>query len=196
MPASIVFASFALSLDGYIASASRDLAWLNNALARDEDYGFAATMQRTGAYVIGANTYQEMLGLSAAASGDATPTYVVTHRADWPKAPAHVHFVSGDLRALLANIQSQTDKDLWVFGGGDLVTQCLALDLLDELSLAIVPVLLGGGLPLFRPLPAPINLRLAEAKPYKSGIVLLKYGRASAPPRPRRGSRARHDTKP
>jgi dihydrofolate reductase len=141
-------------------------------------------MQRTGAYVIGANTYQEMLGMTAAAGGDATPTYVVTHRTDWPNAPAHVRFVSGGLRALFVDIKAQTDKDLWVFGGGDLVTQCLALDLLDELSLAIVPVLLGGGLPLFRPLPAPINLRLTEAKPYKSGIVLLKYVRGSAPARP------------
>jgi dihydrofolate reductase len=80
MPPSTVFASFALSLDGYIAAPSRDLAWLNYAMAPDEDYGFAETMQRAGAYVLGANTYQEMLGTAQSGGGDSTPTCVVTHR--------------------------------------------------------------------------------------------------------------------
>lgn len=184
MQRSKVFASFAASVDGYIASRTRDMAWLNNALSPDEDYGFAETMQRTGAYVLGANTYQEMMGAGQAGGGDTTPTYVVTHRTDWPKAGDHIRFVGGDLRRLIEDIRAQTEKDIWIFGGGDLVTQCLELDLLDELSLAVVPVLLGGGVPSFRGLTAPKGLHLTECKPFKSGIVLLRYARGSGPAGP------------
>ena len=72
-----VFAGVAASLDGFIQSGSGDLSWLNDAMAPGENYGFAATEARTGAYVVGANTYREM-GRSA---GGGVPTYVVTHDA-------------------------------------------------------------------------------------------------------------------
>jgi hypothetical protein len=64
------FAGMAASLDGFVRSASGDLSWLDDAMAPGEDYGFAETEARTGAYVIGANTYREM-GRSA---GDGVPT--------------------------------------------------------------------------------------------------------------------------
>ena len=54
-----IFASIAASLDGYIASTSGDLAWLNDSMRRDEDYGFTEMMKRTGAYVLGAKTHRE-----------------------------------------------------------------------------------------------------------------------------------------
>ena len=55
-----VFAGMAASLDGLIQSTSGDLSWLDDAMAPGEDYGFAQTEARTGAYVIGANTYREI----------------------------------------------------------------------------------------------------------------------------------------
>ena len=65
-----VFAGMAASLDGLIQSTSGDLSWLNDAMAPGEDYGFAQIEARTGAYVVGANTYREM-GRSA---GSGVPT--------------------------------------------------------------------------------------------------------------------------
>lgn len=53
-----VFGGMAASLDGYIASENGDLSWLNDAMAKDEDYGFEATERRTGAYIMGANTME------------------------------------------------------------------------------------------------------------------------------------------
>ena len=55
-----VFGGMAASLDGYIASENGDLSWLNDAMAKDEDYGFEATERRTGAYIMGANTFREV----------------------------------------------------------------------------------------------------------------------------------------
>jgi dihydrofolate reductase len=171
-----VFASIAASVDGYIASTSGDLAWLNDSMRRDEDYGFEELMQRTGAYVMGANTHRESAGMGGGTSGP--PTWVLTH-ADPSEAPKGVTFASGDVREVLEAAQVATDKDVNIFGGGDVITQALAADALDELSVAIVPVVLGAGTPLFGSLDQAARLRLAEHRAYDSGIVKLRYERAT-----------------
>ena len=171
-----IFASIAASLDGFIASTDGDLAWLNDSMRRDEDYGFAETMKRTGAYVMGAKTNRESAGMGGGTSGP--PTFVLTH-ADPETAPPGVTFVSGDVREALKAAQSTTERDVYIFGGGDVLTQTIAADALDELAIAVVPVVLGGGTRLFGALDQAARLRLAECRPFDSGIVLLRYERPS-----------------
>lgn len=161
----------AASLDGFIQSRSGDLSWLNDAMSPSEDYGFSETTLRTGAYVIGANTYREMAGMSL---GD-IPTYVVTHDESIVATGKHLHTFAGDLPELFAQIKAETDRDICVYGGGNLVTQCLELDLLDELGVSVIPVILGAGVPFFEQLSSPHKLNLLTCKPFPSGIVLLNY---------------------
>jgi dihydrofolate reductase len=167
-----VFAGMAASLDGFIQSTSRDLSWLNDAMAPGEDYGFAATEARTGAYVIGANTYREM-GRSA---GGGVPTYVVTHDAALAGG-RDVRPYAGDLTRLLDTVRREIDpgRDICVFGGGQLVTQLLQLGLIDELGVAVIPVVLGDGVPFFGTMSSATKLELMECRPFPSGIVLLNY---------------------
>lgn len=172
-----VFAAMGASLDGYIASATGDLSWLNDAMAKDEDYGFAGMAERTGAYVMGGNTYREVSGSGGAGAGK-TPTWVVTHRHDLER-PGHVHLYSGDLRELVERIKKETDKDIFLFGGADLVTQFIDLDLVDELGIAVVPVLLGDGVRFFGRLDSWKRLTLVECRRFGSGIVALDYSLAS-----------------
>ena len=170
----VVFAGMAASLDGYIRSESGDLSWLNDAMAQGEDYGFEETERRTGAYVIGANTYREVAGMGG--MGSAVPSYVVTHDDSLP-AKGNTQRYAGDLEALLARIRSEIpeDKDICVFGGGRLVTELLDLGLLDELTVSVIPVVLGAGLPFFGRLERQRRLALVECRPFPSGIVLLTY---------------------
>ncbi len=169
----LVFASLACSVDGYISSTSGDTAWLNDTMRRDEDYGLAETMSRTGAYVLGASTYREsaaMLGSGKAGP----PTYVLTH-ADPADAPPGATFMSGDFREVITAARAATGKDVFVFGGGDVVTQSIAAGALDELTIAVVPVILGGGTRLVGELEEAARLRLADCRSFESGIVLLRY---------------------
>ncbi len=168
-----VFAGMAASLDGFIQSASGDLSWLNDAMAPGEDYGFAETEARTGAYVVGANTYREM---GSSGVGGRVPTYVVTHDPDL-KLGKNVRRYAGDLAQLIDTVRSDIDpaKDICVFGGGRLVTQLLEFDLIDELGVSVIPVLLGGGVPFFRAMGSSTKLELMECRPFRSGIVLLNY---------------------
>jgi dihydrofolate reductase len=85
---------------------------------------------------------------------------------------------SGDLGDLVGRIKSSipADKDICVFGGGQLMTEFIELGLLDELGVAVVPVILGGGVPFFGRISRWSKLELLECRPFPSGIVLLTYG--------------------
>ena len=168
-----IFTSIAVSLDGYIASKSGDLSWLNDTMVKGEDYGFEETMKRTGLYVMGANSYKEML--KSGMAGGKELTYVITKEKDLKKSP-RTHFYDGDLRELAEKVKAETDKDIYIWGGGSVITQFIDLDLLDELNLAMIPVLLGDGAPLFGNLSGLKKLRLIVCEKFeKSGIALLKY---------------------
>jgi dihydrofolate reductase len=181
----VVFGGMAASLDGYIASNSGDLSWLNDAMRRGEDYGFAETMKRTGAFVIGARTYEGMLEQGMAGGKDTVATWVVTHRT--LKTGTRTKLYSGDLAELVSTIKAETDKDVCVFGGGNLVTQFLDLGLIDEIGISIIPVVLGEGVRFFGSTAGWKRLELAECKQFPSGIVLLNYRvKQAAAPRKRR----------
>jgi dihydrofolate reductase len=173
-PMGMVFGGMAASLDGFIASRDGDLSWLNDAMSPEEDYGFAETARRTGAYIVGASTYREIVRMGTS-SGDRTPTFVVTHQNDLERLGDHVTLYSGDPRELVKRVKAQTDRDICLFGGANLLTQFLDLDLIDELGMSIIPVLLGDGVPFFGRLAERKRLKLVECKPFKSGIVLLNY---------------------
>lgn len=171
---SIVFGGMAASLDGFIASESGDLSWLNNSMGKNEDYGFESTERRTGAYIMGANTFSEVSKMGG--GGSKVPTYVVTH--DQTLATkGRTELFSGDLRELVTRIKESIpqDKDICLFGGGELVTEFVELGLIDELGLSIIPVVLGGGVPFFGRVSQWTTLELLECRHYPSGIVLLNY---------------------
>lgn len=124
---------------------------------------------------MGATSYKETLAMGGTGDNN-TPTYVVTHDKNL-KAGKNVHMYSGDLRGLIEKIKSEIDenKDIYIWGGGDIVTQLVDQDQLDELIIAIAPVLLGSGVPLFGKLHEWKKLELVGSNQFKSGIILLKY---------------------
>ena len=63
--------------------------------------------------------------------------------------------------------------------GGVLIRQFLAAGLIDDLTVTIVPVILGAGTPLFAGLPARVPLTLTGSQSYGSGLVTLRYLPAS-----------------
>ena len=166
----------AMSLDGYIARKTGDNGWLNNAMSPNEEYGFAELMSKIGAYILGANTYREIAKSGMTGRDNEVPTYVVSHQEDL-KTGKNTYLYSGDLTELIKKIKAETEKDIWLFGGGDLTTQWINLNLVDELAIAIVPVLIGGDVPFFGTVVEQKNLILLESKTYeKSGMVALTYG--------------------
>jgi len=84
-------------------------------------------------------------------------------------------FIQSNIKENVSAIVQQPGKNIWLYGGGKLVTTFLNLDLVDVFKLAIHPVILGQGKPLFDNITKRHRLKLVEAKSYPSGVTLLTY---------------------
>ena len=83
--------------------------------------------------------------------------------------------IKGNIITEVEKIKEESGKDIWLFGGAELTTSLMNLGLVDELSLAVYPVLLGGGKPLFNNIKDRIKLTLADTKTYSTGVISLTY---------------------
>ncbi len=166
----------ACSLDGFIAGPGGDLSWLP-APEDGEDYGYAAFMAETAALLLGRATYDVAAGFASWPYGE-LPVFVATSR-PLPAAPATVSVVAGTLSELLDAVGARTSGAIYL-DGGSLIRAFLDADLIDELTVTIVNVILGDGVPLFAGVAERHRLRLTAATPYPSGLVQLRYAATRA----------------
>jgi len=164
----------AASLDGFIAAKDGSVAWLEPFEKSGEDYGYQAFLSRLGAIIMGGNTYRQVLEFGAWPYPGIT-SYVVTRRPLAHQPDDSIRSFSGKVSKLMQQVKGETKKDIWLVGGGNLITQFVNQSLVDEYMLFIIPVFLGEGIPLFQNLASPARLRLVEATTYPSGVVQLHY---------------------
>lgn len=168
----IRFAVFvAVSLDGYIARADGGLDWL--APFEGEDHGYAGFLAGVDALVIGRGTYDTVLRFR-----------------DWPYAGKRVvvctsrpataihgeEFWTGTPRALAQRLAGEGVGRVYL-DGGVLVSSFLREGLVDELTLNLVPLVLGDGRPLFSNGLPELPLRLETVRTFPSGLAQLRYVR-------------------
>lgn len=139
----------ATTVDGFLADEHDSLAWLFKQDIDEHGPGSAdPLMAEVGAQVMGATTYQWVLEHQADWLPQ-MPTFVFTHR-DLEPANEHVVFLSGEPTHHRSAIEEAADeKDVWMIGGGDLAGSFASAGMLDEVQVAVAPVMLGSGRPLF-----------------------------------------------
>jgi len=169
------------SIDGIIAKKDNSVSWLDSSgdvyekgVSVSEEEA-AAFVKIIDCFVLGSRTYEHALQLGWP-YGD-TPTVVTTSRelSTSPSAKKTVEFYSGDLRRLVDEILAPRYKNIWLVGGAMLCQSFLRLGLVDEIRLAIVPVLLGDGLRLFDNSVPEQRWHLKDVVAYKTGVVELLY---------------------
>jgi dihydrofolate reductase len=159
----------AMSLDGYIAGPKGEADWI----VSDPAIDFAALFEQFDTFLIGRRTFEVM---ASGGSGE-TPgmkTFVFSRTLRQQDYPG-VTIVSENAAEVVAGLRAESGKDIWLFGGGALFNSLLKAKLVDTVEVAIMPVLLGEGIPLLPPPVEQTKLKLTNHKIYKTGIVSLEY---------------------
>jgi dihydrofolate reductase len=171
----------AVSLDGFIAGPKGEYDWI----VADPSIDFRALYREFDTVVMGRKTYEIV---TAQGGTGAMPgmDVVVFSRTLPPAAHKGIRILNEDPGAVVAALKAKRGRDIWLFGGGSLFRSLLDAGLVDTVEVAVMPVLLGTGIPLLRP-GAPTTLALADRKVLpSSGIVALAYtvaGTREAAPR-------------
>jgi len=143
----------AVSLDGFIAGSNDDLAWLGEPdpeQACDPDtIGVAAFMEGTGAMLMGRRTYDQVMSFDCDWPYGSTPVLVATSR-PFTDAPTTVSACRGDIAQMCEQAREVADEKDVYLDGGNVISQALEADIVDDLLLTVVPVLLGHGVPLYQ----------------------------------------------
>lgn len=167
----------AMSVDGYIAKPNDDLGFLKLVEKKGEDYGYAEFMSKIDTIIIGRRTYDYVLKEIGASHYDngQRDVYVITST-QRPKVGRTI-FYTGNLAELIARLKSESGKDIYCDGGAQVINELLKHDLIDELTISVIPVLLGNGTKLFNDGRPEQTLEFSAAKTFETGLVQLIYKR-------------------
>ncbi|HXW04564.1 MAG TPA: dihydrofolate reductase family protein [Vicinamibacterales bacterium] len=162
--------SVAASLDGCIAGPNGEFDWI----VVDPEIDFAALYAGFSGLVMGRRSY-EVFVETGGAGGLALPTYVYSRSLPEGERDG-VTFAADAVSHVRALKQAGESRPLWLWGGGDLFRQLAAAGLVDGVDVAVIPILLGGGIPLL-PSPGPrLPLRLRKHHVYATtGTMWLEY---------------------
>ena len=169
----------AVSLDGFIAPKDGSTDWL-------DPYGKVAMgfigpwMKQIGGIIVGRATYDQSIGMGGWMWGR-TPALVMTSR-PIAHGPQTIHAHAGDPASGLAKLrrrmsEQDLETDIWLFGGGVTAGLFLKHNLIDLVELAVVPVALGEGRPLFADVATQLTFEHAASQPIGMGCIVNSYRR-------------------
>ena len=166
-----VILSVAVSLDGYIEGPNGEYDWCFT----DQDYGMSEFFKQVDSVFMGRKSYElvQSMGDQENTGFPKMKTYVFSRTLDAVK-PEEV-LVNKDIESAVREIKSQPGKDIWLFGGAGLTTSLMNLGLVDRFSLAVHPILLGAGKPMFQGIKERMMLKLLDIKSYSTGLVIMNY---------------------
>lgn len=166
-------AFMAVSLDGYIADVDGNVDWLA-AFHGDgtEDYGYGAFVDAIDAIVIGRGTFETVRNFPDWPYAKPVVVLSSTLSTADPDMPAEI--MTATPAAFAAQAAAKGWRRVYV-DGGRLCQAFLEAGLLSDIVLTQIPIVLGGGRPLFQPMTTPRRLRQTRTTVYPAGLVSTHY---------------------
>ncbi|WP_038476311.1 dihydrofolate reductase family protein [Fimbriimonas ginsengisoli] len=190
-----------MSIDGYVAGPNGELDWVFRSSSEASRTWLIELLGQAGLHAMGHRTYQDMAGywptsplpmarpmneipkvvfsrsgkISApdikAANGEGRPAIDDTVLESWRNP-----LVAGtDLAADIQRLKQEEGKPILAHGGASFASSLIAANLVDKIILAVHPVALGCGLPIFAGLDKPLDLRLEDLIQFDTGAVVKIY---------------------
>jgi dihydrofolate reductase len=168
----------ATSVDGFIARADGSLDWLDDSqalLPEGEDCGYLEFMASIDGLVMGRHTFEQVVTFAEWPYGS-LPVVVLSHIPVTipPLLAGTVRSSQESPEGLVARLGREGFRHLYV-DGGHTIQSFLRAGLLDEITITVIPVLLGAGRPLFSSLPHDVKLTTMQSRAYEFGFVQTTY---------------------
>src|SRR2546423_9357464 len=136
----------AMSLDGFIAGPKGEYDWI----VQDPSVDFAALFKEFDTAVMGRKTYELLTAQGGHGAMPGLDVVVFSRTLAAAEYPG-VRIYNDDPREIVAGLKAKRGGDIWLFGGGVLFRLLLDAGLVDTVEVAVIPVLLGEGIPLLPP---------------------------------------------
>lgn len=171
-----------MTLDGFVEGPNRDISWHGDVWGKELEQLSIEQLNAAGGLLFGRVTYQLMANYWPTATGEtgeiadfmnASPKYVFSRtltRSDWN----NTQIFGADLPGTVARLKRESAKDIFLFGSADLSASLIRHGLIDEFRIAVNPIILGGGTPLFKP-GERVKLKLLDSRAHSTGVVILRY---------------------
>ena len=172
-----LIAGFATSIEGFIEGPNGEIDWI--IYDKEQMTELEQHWKRMDTMFYGRKTYEAVIKMSAGMNKDQPNPFAHMKHYVFSKSLSDVEkgfiLIDGSLKHEVEKIKNEPGKDIAVFGGAELVCSLINLGLVDELTLAICPVLLGKGKAFFPSLDKRSDWAVKELKSYSSGLNSLTY---------------------
>ncbi len=163
--------SVAMSLDGFIADETGGYDWI----PAEPSVDFGAYLAKIDTLLMGRLTYETAVSTDEGAALLGARRVVVVSTTMDPENHPEVEVVSASVESAVTALKANEGRDIWLFGGGRLFRSLLEAGLVDRVEFAIMPILLGAGIPVLPGLDGIVKLELHSSELFPSGIALMKY---------------------
>lgn len=168
----------ATTIDGFIARENGSLDWLFNLSNPNQiDHGYGDFISGIDTVVMGRKTYDDVLGFGIEWPYNNCTSYVVTNNSNFSVSTGNTFVLNELNKDSVEQLRSKSLANIWVVGGGEIITQFLNFEEIDEMTLSIIPVILGEGIRLFPGAPKESEFELIRTEAFETGVVNLKYRR-------------------
>ncbi|GEP99046.1 MULTISPECIES: dihydrofolate reductase family protein [Staphylococcus] len=175
-----VILNLAVTLDGFIEGPNGEIDWC----IMEDDMQFDKFLEQIDTILFGRKSYDLWTEYQPNSNTPQSEYHMWelmqnTHKYVFSRTLQYSNptttYINNHIANTVNQLKAQPGKDIWLYGGSSIITTFLNQNLVDELQLAVHPIILGAGKPLFVAINNQKQLELSTVNTYKSGVVQLIY---------------------